>query len=71
MPLPIDEADDLPLTKDEIKQLKEVARYWAGLSTATEIAASLGSFAKWVLYGYAIYIAIRLGVLEKWLISSP
>jgi hypothetical protein len=65
-----DDDDEGPLTAEEIKTLKLMAKYWAGINTVSQIASTLGSVGKWIMYLYAIYIAIRLGVLDKFLVGS-
>ena len=70
-PLHDDEDDDnVRLSPEEIRTLKLMARYWAGINTVSQIAATLGSVGKWLMYAYAVYIAIRLGVLDKWLVGD-
>lgn len=62
--------DDLKLSSEEIRTLKAMAKYWAGINTVSQIAANLGAIGKWVMYAYAIYIAIKLGVLDRYLVGD-
>lgn len=62
--------DDLKLTADEIRTLKLMAKYWGGINTVSQIAANLGSVGKWLMYAYAVYVAIKLGVLDRYLIGG-
>ena len=62
--------DDFKLSPEEIRTLKLMAKYWSGINTVSQIAANIGSVGKWLMYAYAVYIAIRLGVLDKWLVGD-
>lgn len=62
--------DDVKLSVEEIRTLKLMAKYWGGINTASQIAGKLGSFGKWLMYLYAIYVALRLGVLDRYLIGG-
>jgi hypothetical protein len=65
-----DEDDDLTLSSEEIKTLKLMASYWSGIRTVSQITAKLGSLGKLLMYLYAIYIAIKLGVLDRFLVGD-
>jgi hypothetical protein len=62
--------DETKLSPEEIRTLKLMAKYWSGINTVSQIAANVGSVGKWLMYAYAVYIAIRLGVLDKWLVGD-
>ncbi len=47
-----------------------MAKYWGGIKTVSQITAGIGSFGKWAMYIYAIYIAIKLGVLDRFLVGD-
>jgi hypothetical protein len=64
------ESDDPELTPEEIRTLKLMAKYWSGIYTVSQLASTLGSVGKWLMYLYAIYIAIKLGVLDRFLVGG-
>jgi hypothetical protein len=65
-----DDDVDLKLSAEEIRTLKLMAKYWAGINTVSQLAANLGSLGKWMMYIYAVYIAVKLGVLDRFLVGD-
>jgi hypothetical protein len=65
-----DDDDHLTLSPDEIRTLKAMAKYWSGINAVSQIASHLGAVGKWLMYLYAVYIAIKLGVLDRYLVGG-
>jgi hypothetical protein len=65
-----DEGGDLRLSPEEIRTLKLMAKYWGGINTVAGIASSLGTIGKGLMYVYAIYLAIRLGIFDKFILGG-
>lgn len=65
-----DDEDEVRLSPEEIRTLKLMAKYWSGINTASQIAVTLGGVGKWLMYAYALYVAIRLGVLDRYLVGG-